>query len=251
MKRVDGRKPEEMRKVKIKRDYLKFADGSALIEVGNTKVVCTATIESGVPTFLKGLGSGWITAEYGMLPRSTQERTFRESHRGRVGGRTSEIQRVIGRALRAVADLNALGERSVILDCDVLQADGGTRTASITGAFVALHDALLRLVESKALETVPLSEPVAAVSAGIVDGTAVLDLCYDEDRRAYTDMNVAMTDSGRIVEIQGTAEVRPFSEEEMEQMLALARRGIKELIKVQKKAVLTEKKSKQRLDDTQ
>jgi ribonuclease PH len=242
MKRVDGRKPDEMRKAKIKRDYLKFADGSVLVEVGNTKVVCAATIEHGVPPFLKGFGSGWITAEYGMLPRSTQERTFRESQRGRVGGRTSEIQRVIGRVLRAVTDLNVLGERSIILDCDVLQADGGTRTASITGAFVALHDALLRLVESKTIDNVPLAEPVAAISVGIVDGTTVLDLCYDEDRRAYTDMNVAMTASGRLVEIQGTAEVRPFSEDEMQQMLFLARKGIKELVKIQKRAIAGAKK---------
>ncbi|KPJ61677.1 MAG: ribonuclease PH [Latescibacteria bacterium DG_63] len=242
MKRVDGRKPDEMRKVKMTRDYLKFADGSTLIEIGNTKVVCSATVEHSVPTFLKGLGSGWITAEYGMLPRSTQERTYRESHRGRVGGRTSEIQRVIGRVLRAVTDLEALGERSIIVDCDVLQADGGTRTASITGAFVALHDALLQLVESKTIESVPLAEPVAAISVGIVDGTTVLDLCYDEDRRAYTDMNVAMTASGRLVEIQGTAEVRPFSEEEMQQMLALAKKGIKELVRIQKRVIASRKK---------
>ncbi len=244
MKRVDGRKPDEMRKAKIKRGYLKFADGSALVEIGNTKVVCSATIEHGVPPFLKGLGSGWITAEYGMLPRSTQERTFRESHRGRVGGRTSEIQRVIGRVLRAITDLNVLGERSVILDCDVLQADGGTRTASITGAFVALHDALHRLVESKTIDGIPLAEPVAAISVGIVDGATVLDLCYDEDRRAYTDMNVAMTASGRLVEIQGTAEVRPFSEEEMQQMLLLARKGIKELVKIQKRVIAGTKKGR-------
>ncbi|UCF78200.1 MAG: ribonuclease PH [Candidatus Eiseniibacteriota bacterium] len=237
MKRVDGRQPNEMRKVRIKTEYLKFADGSALVEMGDTKVVCAATVEPGVPTFLKGLGSGWITAEYGMLPRSTQERTYRESHRGRVGGRTSEIQRVIGRALRAVTDLNVLGERSVILDCDVLQADGGTRTASITGAFVALHEALQRLVDSKSIQSIPVAEPVAAVSVGIVDGTTVLDLCYDEDRRAYTDMNVAMTASGRLVEIQGTAEVRPFTEEEMHKMLELAGAGIRELIKIQKKAI--------------
>jgi len=243
MKRIDGRRPDEMRKIKIKTEYLKFADGSVLVEIGDTKVICTATVENSVPPFLKGSGTGWVTAEYGMLPRSTQERTFRESQRGRVGGRTSEIQRLIGRALRAVTDLRVLGERNLILDCDVIQADGGTRTASITGAFVALHYALSKLVASGVIERLPLVEPVAAVSVGIVDGTIVLDLCYDEDHRAFTDMNVAMTDSGRLVEVQGTAEVKPFTEEEMHKMIELARKGIKELIKAQKRAIVGEKKS--------
>ena len=242
MKRVDGRKPDEMRKIKIRTDYLKFADGSVLIEVGDTKVICAATVEHSVPPFLKGSGTGWVTAEYGMLPRSTQERTARESHRGRIGGRTSEIQRLIGRALRAVTDLKVLGERSIILDCDVIQADGGTRTASITGAFVALHFALSGLVASGTIEKLPLVEPVAAVSLGVVDGAVVIDLCYDEDRRAYTDMNVAMTESGRLVEIQGTAEVKPFTKEEMDTMVELGRRGINELIKAQKRAMTGEKK---------
>jgi len=243
MKRIDGRRPDEMRKIKIKTEYLKFADGSVLVEIGDTKVICTATVENSVPPFLKGSGTGWVTAEYGMLPRSTQERTFRESQRGRVGGRTSEIQRLIGRALRAVTDLRVLGERNLILDCDVIQADGGTRTASITGAFVALHCALSKLVASRVIERLPLVEPVAAVSVGIVDGTIVLDLCYDEDHRAFTDMNVAMTDSGRLVEVQGTAEVKPFTEEEMHKMIELARKGIKEIIKAQKRVIVGEKKS--------
>jgi ribonuclease PH len=242
MKRVDGRKPDEMRKIKIRTGYLKFADGSVLIEIGDTKVICAATVEHSVPPFLKGSGTGWVTAEYGMLPRSTHERTVRESHRGRVGGRTSEIQRLIGRALRAVTDLKVLGERSIVLDCDVIQADGGTRTASITGAFVALHLALSDLVASGTVERLPLVEPVAAVSLGVVDGAVVIDLCYDEDRRAYTDMNVAMTESGRLVEIQGTAEVKPFTKEEMDTMVELGRKGITELIKAQKRAIAGEKK---------
>jgi len=237
MKRVDGRKPEELRKVKIKTGYLKHADGSALVEMGNTRVLCAATIENTVPPFLKGRGTGWVTAEYGMLPRSTHDRTPRESHRGRVSGRTSEIQRLIGRTLRTVTELKAMGERNIILDCDVLQADGGTRTASITGAYVALYQALTKLVRRGTLVKVPLIEPVAAVSVGIVDGVVVLDLCYDEDHRAYTDMNVAMTASGKFVEIQGTAEVRPFDEDEMLKMLALARKGIARLIKYQNQAV--------------
>jgi len=241
MKRVDGRKPDELRKIKIKTGYLKFAEGSVLVEIGDTKVICAATVENSVPPFLKGSGTGWVTAEYGMLPRSTHDRIPRESHRGRVGGRTSEIQRLIGRALRAVTDLKVLGERSVTLDCDVIQADGGTRTASITGAFVALHYALSKLVTSRAIERLPLVEPVAAVSVGVVDGTIVLDLCYDEDRRAYTDMNVAMTDSGSLVEIQGTAEVKPFTKEEMDKMIELAGKGIKELIRAQKRAMGTDK----------
>jgi len=242
MKRVDGRKPEEMRKIKVRTEYLKFADGSALVEIGDTKVICAATIENSVPPFLKGTGTGWVTAEYGMLPRSTQERTQRESNRGRVGGRTSEIQRLVGRALRAVTDLRVLGERTMILDCDVIQADGGTRTASITGAYVALHRAFSTLLACGTIDRLPLVEPVAAVSVGVVDGTIVLDLCYDEDRRAYTDMNVAMTDSGRLVEIQGTAEVKPFTREEMDKMVELAGKGIRELIKAQKRALATEKK---------
>ena len=243
MKRVDGRKPDEMRKIKIRTEYLKFADGSTLVEIGDTKVICAATIENSVPPFLKGTGTGWVTAEYGMLPRSTQERTQRESSRGRVGGRTSEIQRLVGRALRAVTDLRVLGEKTMILDCDVIQADGGTRTASITGAYVALHRALSSLLACGAIGRLPLVEPVAAVSVGIVDGTIVLDLCYDEDRRAYTDMNVAMTDSGRLVEIQGTAEVKPFTRDEMEKMVELAGKGIWELVKAQKRALAAEKKS--------
>ncbi|MFH0779214.1 MAG: ribonuclease PH [Candidatus Eisenbacteria bacterium] len=243
MKRVDGRRPDEMRKIKITRDYIKFAEGSVLVEVGDTNVICAATVEHTVPPFLKGSGTGWVTAEYGMLPRSTHQRTVRESHRGRVGGRTSEIQRLVGRALRAVTDLRVMGERTIVIDCDVLQADGGTRTASITGAYVALHCALLSMVEKGQIESVPLVEPVAAVSVGIVDGTPVLDLCYDEDKRAYTDMNVAMTASGLLVEVQGTAEVKPFSEEEMFEMIALVRKGIRELVRAQKKSIAGTKKA--------
>lgn len=244
MKRVDGRKPEEMRRVKIKTGYLRHAEASALVEMGGTKVICAATIENSVPPFLKGRGSGWVTAEYGMLPRSTHDRTPRESHRGRVSGRTSEIQRLIGRALRTVTDLKALGERNVILDCDVVEADGGTRTACITGAYVALHMALSGLVRRGVLAGLPLSEPVAAVSVGIVDGAVVLDLCYDEDHRAFTDMNVAMTASGKFVEIQGTAEQRPFDDDEMTKMLALARKGIAKLVKAQNQAVSAAERKK-------
>ena len=237
--RADGRRHDELRPVQITRNANMYAEGSVLIEVGNTKVICTATVEDKVPPFLRGTGEGWITAEYSMLPRATAERNPRESTRGRIGGRTHEIQRLIGRALRAVVDLKALGERTIWLDCDVIQADGGTRSASITGAFIALSDALRKLEGVD----VGVKEYLAAVSVGIVDGEVLLDLNYGEDSAAEVDFNVVMTQSGRIVEVQGTAEGRPFSREEMEQLLNLAEKGIFELMDIQK-ALLMEDLSK-------
>lgn len=233
MIRSDGRRPDELRPVSIEPGFLKYAEGSALITVGNTRVLCAATIEEKVPQWMKGRGLGWVTAEYAMLPRATQERTQRESAKGRVGGRTHEIQRIIGRALRAVTDTAKLGERTVWIDCDVLQADGGTRTASVTGAYVALALALKagdRYTPSKW----PLSGMIAATSVGVVGGMPLLDLAYDEDSKAHTDMNVFMTDAGKYVEIQGTAEAAPFDRAELDTMLALAERGIRELFDVQR-----------------
>jgi ribonuclease PH len=228
--RSDNRAPEQMRPVKIVPDFVPTAEGSALIEVGNTRVICTASVEETVPVFLRNSGRGWVTAEYGMLPRSTLTRTPRESARGRIGGRTHEIQRLIGRSLRAVTDLQRLGERSILIDCDVLQADGGTRTASITGAFVALALALEKLVEAGTLTSVPLKDYIAAVSVGIVDGEPLLDLCYEEDSRADVDMNLVMTAGRKLVEVQATAEHQPFDEGQMDRMLELARRGIQLLL---------------------
>jgi ribonuclease PH len=215
-----------MRPVKLTPDFIPTAEGSVLIEVGQTRVICTATVEDGVPTFLKGSGKGWVTSEYGMLPRATEQRTSREATRGRPSGRTLEIQRLIGRSLRAVADPEALGERTIWMDCDVIQADGGTRTASITGAFVALALALERMVAAGILKAVPLRDSVAATSVGVVDDELLLDLSYDEDSRAQVDMNVVMTGSGRFVEIQATAEGRPFLGDELQRLLALASSGI-------------------------
>ncbi|MCL6505836.1 MAG: ribonuclease PH [Bryobacteraceae bacterium] len=232
--RTDNRAPDEMRAVRIQTGYLMTAEGSALIEVGNTRVLCAATIEAGVPQWLRGSGRGWVTAEYGMLPRSTATRTPRESVKGRLSGRTYEIQRLIGRSLRAVVDLDALGEQTVILDCDVLQADGGTRTASITGAFVAMAVALRQLVEFGSLVRSPIRDYVAAVSAGIVDGRPLVDLTYDEDSRAEVDMNVVMTGSGRFVEVQATAEQQPFDDAQLHQLLTLARNSIQRLIEIQR-----------------
>jgi ribonuclease PH len=216
---------------------MKYAEGSCLVEVGNTRVICTASLEYRVPPFLRGSGRGWVTAEYSMLPRSTRERTSREAISGRQVGRTLEIQRLIGRSLRAVTDLDALGEYTMVLDCDVVQADGGTRTAAITGAYVALHDAFGRLVEEGKLPSVPLKETLAAVSVGVVDGTAVLDLDFEEDGRAEVDMNVVMTGEGRLVEVQGTAERRPFDREELDRLLDLAARGISRIISLQEEAL--------------
>jgi ribonuclease PH len=235
--RPSGRKPDQLRAVRITRRYTRHAEGAVLIECGDTKVLCTASVLEKVPPHLKGQHQGWVTAEYGMLSRSTNTRTNREAARGKQSGRTQEIQRLIGRALRSVTDLKGLGERTVHLDCDVLQADGGTRTASITGAFVALHDAVSTLLEKKLIAQSPLREFVAAVSVGVYQGTPVLDLDYPEDSRCDTDMNVVMTASGGLVEVQGTAEGAPFSRKEMDVMLDLAHKGIGELVAAQKSAL--------------
>lgn len=226
-----------MRPVEITTGYLKTAEGSALISVGNTLVLCAASVEDTVPQFLRGAGKGWVTAEYAMLPRSTARRTPREVNKGKPSGRTHEIQRLIGRSLRAVVDLDALGERTIMLDCDVLQADGGTRTASITGAFVALGLALEQLVSARLLKKLPLQDYVAATSVGIVGGEAIVDLCYEEDSRADVDMNVVMTGGGRFVELQATAEHGSFDDAQMAQLIGLARRGIGELVEIQKRAL--------------
>jgi ribonuclease PH len=230
--RIDGRKADELRKIKITRNYIKSAEGSVMIQMGDTWVICTATVENSVPPFLRGKGTGWVTAEYAMLPRSSAQRIQRE--RAKVGGRTHEIQRLIGRALRSVVDMKALGERSVLIDCDVVQADGGTRTASITGAYIALVDALRHVKKQGMIEQVPVLDHLAAVSVGIVDGKPLLDLCYTEDSSAEVDMNLVMTGKGGIVEIQGTAEGEPFSKAELAKLLALGEKGIKQLIQKQK-----------------
>src|SRR5271170_2398848 len=233
--RTDHRRPDQMRPVRITTNYLMTAEGSALIEVGNTRVLCAASVEESVPPFLRGSGRGWVTAEYSMLPRATATRTPREVAKGRQSGRTLEIQRLIGRSLRSVVDTAALGDRSVIVDCDVLQADGGTRTASITGAYVALVLALQKLVQYGTLKALPITQPVAATSVGISKGgVPLLDLCYEEDSSAEVDMNLVMTGSGRFVELQATAEKTPFDDAQLEQMLGLARRGIAELFEIQK-----------------
>jgi ribonuclease PH len=237
MTRPSQRKPGELRPVVIERAYTRHAEGSVLIAFGDTRVICTASIEEGVPGFLKGRGQGWVTAEYGMLPRSTHTRTDREAARGRQSGRTQEIQRLIGRSLRAVTDLGVLGERTVKMDCDVIQADGGTRTASVTGAFVALFDAVAKLQERGAIAASPIIDFVAAASVGLFEGVPVLDLDYAEDSRCDTDMNVVMTGSGGFVEVQGTAEGHPFSAEQLQSLIALARKGIAELIAKQKAAL--------------
>lgn len=235
--RPEGRTAEQIRPLKLTRNYTKHAEGSVLMEFGETKVLCNATVEEGVPRFLKGQGQGWVTAEYGMLPRSTHSRMAREAAKGKQGGRTMEIQRLIARSLRAAVDLKKLGEFTITLDCDVIQADGGTRTASITGACVALADALNALVAAGKLKANPMKGMVAAVSVGIVDGQAVCDLEYVEDSAAETDMNVVMLEDGRMIEVQGTAEGEPFSHEELLQLLALARGGIEEIIQAQKAAL--------------
>jgi ribonuclease PH len=235
--RPDGRAPRQLRRVKISTGVLKHAEGSALIEMGDTRVLCAASVEDGVPAFLKGTGRGWVTAEYGMLPRSTHTRMEREAARGRIGGRTHEIQRLIGRSLRAVTDLGALGERCIWIDCDVLQADGGTRTASITGAWVALVLAVRNLERTGQVGKSPMRGGVAAVSTGVVDGVECLDLCYEEDSKAEVDMNFVMTDRGRFVEIQGTAEAMPFSKSQADRMAALAWSGIRQLIQLQRAAI--------------
>src|SRR5215475_10930257 len=235
--RSDGRAADQMRPLKLTPDFISTAEGSVLIELGKTRVICTATVDDGVPTFLKGSGKGWVTSEYGMLPRATEDRTPREASRGKQSGRTLEIQRLIGRSLRAVTDQEALGERTVWLDCDVIEADGGTRTTSITGAFVALALAMERLVASGILKRSPLIDTVAATSVGIVDDVPLLDLCYEEDSRAEVDMNVVMTGSGDFVEIQASAEGRPFTGGEMQDLLALAAAGIRRLNEAQREVL--------------
>ena len=235
--RPSGRRADELRPVRLQRRYTKHAEGSVLVEFGDTRVLCTASVEERVPPFLRDTGRGWVTAEYGMLPRATNTRTDREAARGKQSGRTQEIQRLVGRSLRAVVDLSSLGSRTIQVDCDVLQADGGTRTASITGAFVALHDALSFLRDKKLLEKLPIRDFVAAVSVGIYQGTPVLDLDYAEDSSCDTDMNVVMTGSGGFVEMQGTAEGAPFSRAEADALLMLAQRGIAELVAQQKRAL--------------
>ncbi len=237
MQRNDGRALDQLRPVRITPNPLDFAEGSALIEVGRTRVLCAATIEERVPPWLKGKGLGWITAEYAMLPRATSERTAREAAKGRQGGRTHEIQRIVGRSLRAVVDTTKLGERTITIDCDVLQADGGTRTASLTGACVALSIALSKRFSRAQRERWPMLGLVGAVSVGIVHGTPILDLNYEEDSNAHVDMNVFMTDAGKYVELQGTAEAEPFGRTELDRMLELAAKGIGELFEIQKEAI--------------
>lgn len=233
MVRIDGRGADKIRKVNIIRDYNKYAEGSCLFELGQTRVICTASVEESVPPFLKGSGSGWVTAEYGMLPRSCDKRI----PRGKDSGRTYEIQRLIGRSLRSVTDMKRMGERTVWIDCDVIQGDGGTRTASITASFICLVDALNKLKKNKLISEIPVKDYVAATSVGILDGNLALDLCYDEDSKAQVDMNIIMTGSGEFIEIQGTAERKPFNKEQMDAMLGMAKKGIEELFSIQRKFV--------------
>ncbi len=237
MERPSGRRPNQLREVKMTRGFTCHAEGSVLVEFGSTRVICTASVEEGVPRFLKGQGQGWITAEYGMLPRSTGSRMDREAARGKQSGRTQEIQRLIGRSLRAAVDMEKLGENTIKLDCDVIQADGGTRTASITGACVALADACAYLLEKKLVKENPLQHMIASVSVGIYEGEAVLDLDYPEDSSAETDMNVVMTEQGGFIEVQGTAEGAPFEQDEFDAMLTLAKQGISSLVNIQKMAL--------------
>ena len=235
--RSDNRKPEQMRPVRIEPDFIATAEGSALIEIGNTRVICTASIEESVPSFLRNSGRGWITAEYGMLPRATLTRSPREAAKGRIGGRTHEIQRLIGRSLRAVTDFAVMGEMQVVVDCDVLQADGGTRTASISGAYVALHDAFSRMEKLGRVKAHPLTAACGAVSVGIVEAVSLLDLDYSEDVGAEVDMNVVMTSEGRFVEVQGTAEGMPFTRIELDDLLGLAEHGIAQILDAQAQAL--------------
>lgn len=237
LKRVDQRVADQLRPIVFERNFTRYAEGSVLVSFGETRVLCNASIEEKVPHFMKGEGRGWVTAEYSMLPRATHTRSGREAARGKVGGRTMEIQRLIGRSLRAVTDLKLLGERTVLIDCDVIQADGGTRTASITGAYVALVDALRKLQREGLLKNDPLRDSVAAISVGIVDGSPLLDLCYEEDFRAEVDMNFVMTGSGKFVEVQGTAEEEPFSVEQLQALQTLATKGCADLDVLQRKAL--------------
>lgn len=238
MQRIDGRKNNELRNVRITRNYISHAEGSVLVEFGNTKVICTASVDDKVPPFKKGTGEGWVTAEYSMLPRSTQIRNVRDITKLKLNGRSTEIQRLIGRSLRSVVDFKALGERSIIIDCDVIQADGGTRTASITGGFIALMDACSYLVDKNIIAEIPVKDFVAAVSVGIFNDNILLDLCYEEDSNATVDMNVVMTDSGKLIEVQATGELSSFSRDDMNQLLDIAERGIAELIEIQKNILL-------------
>ena len=235
--RPSGRRPDELRNISLQPNYSKHAEGSCLVRFGDTHVLCTASVESRVPPFLRNSGRGWVTAEYGMLPRSTGSRSGREAARGKQGGRTHEIQRLIGRSLRAVTEMTAFGERQITLDCDVLQADGGTRTAAITGAYVALHQAFHGLVKAGEIERIPLTDQIAAISCGIYKGEAVLDLDYDEDSVADTDANFVLTGSGGIVEVQGTAEGKPFSEDQFLELMALAKLGIERLTALQRETL--------------
>ncbi|ADK16712.1 MULTISPECIES: ribonuclease PH [Clostridium] len=235
--RIDGRKYDQIRPIKITRDYTKYAEGSVLIETGDTKVICTASIEDRVPPFLKGKGEGWITCEYNMLPRATQVRKIRDITKGKIDGRTMEIQRIIGRALRSVVDLKAMGEKTIWVDCDVIQADGGTRTASISGAFVALVDAVNKLHKRTPFTVYPIRDFVSAISVGIVNNVRMLDLCYLEDSRAQVDMNIVMTDSGEFVEIQGTGEQSPFTRDDLQELLRLGEKGINNMIHAQKESL--------------
>jgi ribonuclease PH len=231
MTRNDGRGADKLRRVQIIRNYIKYPEGSCLIEMGNTKVICTASVEESVPPFLKNSGTGWVTAEYGMLPRSCDKRI----PRGKDSGRTYEIQRLVGRSLRTVTDMKSMGERSIWIDCDVIQGDGGTRTAAITGSFIALADAFHKLKKDGLIEEVPIKDFVAAISVGIVNGALMLDLSYEEDSRAEVDMNVVMTGKGEFIEVQGTAERKPFKKSQMDDMLVLAKKGIEDLVEIQKK----------------
>lgn len=235
--RLDQRTNDQLRQVTFTRQYTRYAEGSVLVEFGNTKVLCTASVDNSVPRFLKGTGQGWVTAEYGMLPRSTHTRNDREAARGKQSGRTQEIQRLIGRSLRAMVDLKKLGENTITIDCDVIQADGGTRTAAITGGAIALVDALNSLQNNKKVSGDPLKGLVAAISVGMYKGEALLDLCYEEDSKCETDLNVVMTQSGEFIELQGTAESKPFTRAQCNEMLELAEKGIKELIELQQKAL--------------
>ena len=238
MTRADGRKDnDQLREVKIRRDFTKYAEGSILIEAGDTKVICNASVEDGVPYFLRGKNQGWVTAEYAMLPRATESRNVRESSKRKLSSRTQEIRRLIGRSLRSIVDLDKLGEKTIWIDCDVIQADGGTRTASITGAFVALIDALNYMIDKGLINEMPIDNFVAAVSVGIVGDDLLLDLCYDEDSSAQVDLNLVMTEDGQIIEIQGTGEESPFSQEQLGELLELGTKGIQELIKKKKEAL--------------
>ncbi|MFZ3386016.1 MAG: ribonuclease PH [Candidatus Hydromicrobium sp.] len=235
VKRIDNRKNDRLREIKVTRNYISHADGSVFIEMGKTRIVCTATVEDKVPRFLAGKGSGWITAEYDMIPGAAPQRIVRAQTTGRINGRTHEIQRLIGRSLRAVVDLNKIGERTIWIDCDVIEADGGTRTASITGSFIALFDCMHSLIEKKIIDTMPIENFLAAVSVGIVDGEILVDLCFEEDSRAQVDMNVVMDSKGELIEVQSTAELSPFSREDFDKMLEKATSAIKEIIEIQKK----------------